>query len=236
MNDKKKYFYTLFLVFATLSFLTEIQAQISSEDYVRADSVMNLADLVYNQVGSVNWIDSTSVFWYDIKTRNGMEYNIVDAEKRNKKSAFDTEKLVDALNKQLDKKISKESLRLRDLKPGDDGGSLHFTYENAFWTVNIQDYSLRKDSVMKDREPQSYWGNQSDELGNDPVVSPDNVDPASTMQVADALIEAKKDFELVVLPGMNHTLGGTYGEQKRRDFFIRNLLNEQTPDWNSVSN
>jgi len=64
----------------------------------------------------------------------------------------------------------------------------------------------------------------------------DNVDPASTMQVADALIEAKKDFELVVLPGVNHTLGGTYGEQKRRDFFIRNLLHEKTPDWNSVSN
>lgn len=63
----------------------------------------------------------------------------------------------------------------------------------------------------------------------------DNVDPASTMQVADALIKAKKDFELVVLPGSNHTLGGTYGEQKRRDFFIRNFLKQETPDWNKVS-
>ena len=60
----------------------------------------------------------------------------------------------------------------------------------------------------------------------------DNVDPASTMQVAGALIKAKKDFELVVLPGTNHTLGGDYGEQKRRDFFVRTLLGETTPDWN----
>ncbi len=60
----------------------------------------------------------------------------------------------------------------------------------------------------------------------------DNVDPASTMQVANALINANKDFELVVLPGVNHTLGERYGEIKRRDFFVKNLLKEETPDWN----
>ena len=64
----------------------------------------------------------------------------------------------------------------------------------------------------------------------------DNVDPASTMQVVNALINAKKDFELVVLPGSNHTLGGVYGEQKRRDFFVRTFLNQSTPDWNHNKN
>ncbi|MFB6318156.1 DPP IV N-terminal domain-containing protein [Saccharicrinis sp. FJH54] len=59
----------------------------------------------------------------------------------------------------------------------------------------------------------------------------DNVDPASTMQVADALIKAKKDFELVVLPGSNHTLGGDYGEHKRRDFFVKTLFNQLPPKW-----
>lgn len=60
----------------------------------------------------------------------------------------------------------------------------------------------------------------------------DNVDPSSTMQVADALIKAKKDFELVVLPGSNHTGGGSYGEVKRRDFFVRTLLGQATPNRN----
>ena len=32
----------------------------------------------------------------------------------------------------------------------------------------------------------------------------DNVDPASTMLVVDALIKANKDFELVVFPGVRH--------------------------------
>lgn len=59
----------------------------------------------------------------------------------------------------------------------------------------------------------------------------DNVDPASTMQVVNALIKAKKDFELVVIPGSNHTMGGDYGEHKRYDFFVRNLLNVDPPKW-----
>ena len=60
----------------------------------------------------------------------------------------------------------------------------------------------------------------------------DNVDPASTIQVCDALIKANKEFELVVLPGMNHTSGGKYGERKRRDFFVKYLQGNVPPQWN----
>ncbi len=62
----------------------------------------------------------------------------------------------------------------------------------------------------------------------------DNVDPASTMQFADALIKAGKDFELVVLPGAGHTSGGEYGERKRRDFFVKHLLKVDPPSWDKV--
>ncbi|MDP4185445.1 MAG: DPP IV N-terminal domain-containing protein [Bacteroidota bacterium] len=61
----------------------------------------------------------------------------------------------------------------------------------------------------------------------------DNVDPATTMQVVNALIKAKKEFELIVLPGVNHTMGGDYGERKRRDFFVKHLLGQTPPDWNN---
>jgi len=59
----------------------------------------------------------------------------------------------------------------------------------------------------------------------------ENVDPASTMQVVDALVKANKNFELVVLPGVGHTMGETYGEHKRFDFFVRNLLGVNPPAW-----
>ena len=59
-----------------------------------------------------------------------------------------------------------------------------------------------------------------------------NVDPASTMQVVDALIKANKTFDLLVIPGANHTSGGPYGERKRNDFFVRHLLGVEPPDGN----
>lgn len=61
-----------------------------------------------------------------------------------------------------------------------------------------------------------------------------NVDPASTIQVVNALIKANKEFEYVFLPGARHSSGGAYGERKRRDFFVKNLLGINPPDWNML--
>ncbi len=52
-----------------------------------------------------------------------------------------------------------------------------------------------------------------------------NVDPASTMQVVNALIKANKDFDLLVAPGMGHGAAETpYASRRRQDFFVRRLL------------
>jgi dipeptidyl aminopeptidase/acylaminoacyl peptidase len=66
-----------------------------------------------------------------------------------------------------------------------------------------------------------------------------NVDPASTMQVASALIKAGKVFDLLVVPGANHGAGrsdnyASYGDRKRFDFFVQHLLWIQPPDWNAA--
>ena len=51
-----------------------------------------------------------------------------------------------------------------------------------------------------------------------------NVDPATTMQVADALIKAKKDFELIVVPGGGHGSGESpYAHRRRQEFFLKHL-------------
>ncbi|HEX8296953.1 MAG TPA: prolyl oligopeptidase family serine peptidase [Chthoniobacteraceae bacterium] len=55
-----------------------------------------------------------------------------------------------------------------------------------------------------------------------------NVDPASTMQVVNALIKADKDFDLIVMTGAGHGSGSSpYGRRRRDEFFIRHL---QGPD------
>jgi len=52
-----------------------------------------------------------------------------------------------------------------------------------------------------------------------------NVDPASTMQVVDALIKADKDFDMLIVPGGGHGIGESpYASRQRMDFFVRHLL------------
>lgn len=58
-----------------------------------------------------------------------------------------------------------------------------------------------------------------------------NVDPSSTMQVVDALIEADRDFELLVMPSRGHGAAESpYGKRRRKDFFVRHLMGRE-PRW-----
>ena len=61
-----------------------------------------------------------------------------------------------------------------------------------------------------------------------------NVDPSSTFQVVNQLVKHDKDFDLLVIPGASHTNGGAYGDHKRFDFFTRQLLGVNPPDWKDV--
>ncbi len=67
----------------------------------------------------------------------------------------------------------------------------------------------------------------------------ENVDPSSTMQVVHALIEARKDFDLIVVPGEGHTALRSsgpvdYGLRRQYDFFLRHLAGQPTPNWNAL--
>lgn len=52
-----------------------------------------------------------------------------------------------------------------------------------------------------------------------------NVDPASTMQVVNALVKADCDFDMLIIPGAGHgAAGSAYGRRRQKDYFVRNLL------------
>jgi dipeptidyl aminopeptidase/acylaminoacyl peptidase len=59
-----------------------------------------------------------------------------------------------------------------------------------------------------------------------------NVPPESTMRLVDALIRAGKDFDLLVVPNGGHGMGGSYGQRRMQDFFVRHLLGEEPPNRN----
>ncbi len=63
-----------------------------------------------------------------------------------------------------------------------------------------------------------------------------NVDPASTLQVVNALLKANKNFDFLMIPGAEHNAGrggeyAEYGERKRFDFFVRHLMGQNPPEW-----
>lgn len=62
-----------------------------------------------------------------------------------------------------------------------------------------------------------------------------NVDLSSTLQVANTLIKADRDFELLEVFGGGHGAGGEYGERRLLDFFVRSLEGEKTVNWNAMS-
>ncbi len=58
----------------------------------------------------------------------------------------------------------------------------------------------------------------------------DNVPPYNTMLVVDALIEANKDFDLLMLPNRRHGFGSEdYMVRRRWDYFVRYLLDAEPP-------
>jgi dipeptidyl aminopeptidase/acylaminoacyl peptidase len=58
-----------------------------------------------------------------------------------------------------------------------------------------------------------------------------NVDPSSTLQVANQLIKHNKKFDLLFVPGGGHGAGGEYGQHRLQDFFVEHLLGVAPPDW-----
>ncbi len=70
----------------------------------------------------------------------------------------------------------------------------------------------------------------------------ENADPTDgilttlTFRFVDALIDANKDFDLVVVPGGRHTFHrrGMFFQRKMWDFCVRHLLDVEPPDWNAI--
>ena len=58
----------------------------------------------------------------------------------------------------------------------------------------------------------------------------DNVHPAMTIQLIDALTRANKDYDLLIIPNGNHGFAANmYFRRRRWDYFVRHLLGQEPP-------
>ena len=60
----------------------------------------------------------------------------------------------------------------------------------------------------------------------------DNVAMSQSIRLIDALIEADKDFDFLILPRVNHNVpANPYFIRKKMDYFVRYLLEEEVPEY-----
>jgi dipeptidyl aminopeptidase/acylaminoacyl peptidase len=153
-----------------------VASQLTKVDYQRADSTIKFNDLVYHSFVSPEWIDSSNTFWYMVKTRPGDKYYLVNADKTEKKEAFDTDVLSRLLKEQTGIAYRPDSLPVRNLEFENELTEITFRINNAEWKYIIAEKTLEKIKDIKRSDYEGgYWGEDRDELANDPEVSPDSL-------------------------------------------------------------
>jgi dipeptidyl-peptidase 4 len=61
-----------------------------------------------------------------------------------------------------------------------------------------------------------------------------NVHPANTFRLVDALIKANKRFDMIIIPGSRHGIGGDWFNWTRAEYFCKHLLGEARDDADMV--
>ncbi|WP_188066192.1 S9 family peptidase [Brevibacillus brevis] len=65
----------------------------------------------------------------------------------------------------------------------------------------------------------------------------DNVHPSQTIRMADALVKADKDFDMLILPNRHHGFSmEPYFIRRKWDYFIRHLMRAEPPWGNQIAN
>jgi dipeptidyl aminopeptidase/acylaminoacyl peptidase len=149
-------------------------AQLTYKDYQRADSTFRFNDLVYNAFVRTTWIDTTNTFWYKVRTREGDQYYLVDAEALKKETAFNIGKLCIQLNQKIGKQFRPDSLPIRDLKFKNGLNEIEFVIDSTKWNYNIQEDQLTDKGIESSRRRPGYWGESMNEM-NERVISPDSM-------------------------------------------------------------
>ena len=151
-------------------------SQVTAGDYRRADSVVNFNDLVYNAFVSPEWIGKSNCFWYQVKTRKGTEYFVVDAGNLTKVPAFDQERLCVLLNERSGKNYKPYEIPFREISFNEQISEAGFVVDSVRWKLDLKSYELEEvERLRPDLRERRYWGESDDELSGRPVISPDSL-------------------------------------------------------------
>jgi len=144
-----KLIFKSFIVVLAISFLiscntsTTESRQLTADDYKKATEHMDnsLYGLVYNQVNSQKWSDGDFLL-YAKSTPDGKQFILADAKSKDKKTAFNHEKLAEKLAEETNQTIDAKNLPIRSVSISKDQKTLLFTMGNNSFTYNLENNSL----------------------------------------------------------------------------------------------
>src|SRR5262249_40613448 len=121
---------------------------------------------VFKATLTPHWFDNGTRFWYRNDLKGGTkEFILVDAEKGMRGSAFDHQKLADALSKAADKAFAADKLPFESIELVDGVKSVRFKTAGATWDCNLTSYECVKSAKeMEDEEPTTVVEPESSEV------------------------------------------------------------------------
>ncbi|MFW6160867.1 MAG: DPP IV N-terminal domain-containing protein, partial [Acidobacteriota bacterium] len=145
MQGAKKFFSVAaswLLVFLWANFTSVAQTErkiLTAEDYARAEKFLSqyTEPLVFGGSVQPNWIDE-NCFWHRNNILEGYEFILVDIEKKQRKRAFDHQKLAEALSKASGESYEPFKLPFRNIEFSSDRNFLMFTVDSIHYKYDLQ--------------------------------------------------------------------------------------------------
>ena len=160
--------FAILLLFVSLT----LNAQITKKTYFKADSAYLFNRMLYHAPGQFNWIDKNHSFFYSKRTPKGVEYILVNADKKKQTLAFDQKKMAKYLGEKANKTIDPYNLPIKSLEFTKDLKQLKFIYNGYHWSAAYPLLKLTKGKKVEPKERGKWWEAPDYKTGK-PKLSPD---------------------------------------------------------------
>jgi len=127
-----------------------MQEKVTINVYKQAEKFLpeNITQFTYNMRVTPHWAENTSKFWYEVKTRKGRQFYIVNPETKTKKPFFNQQKLADNLSKILGRKMDPYDLPLHSLQWNAKGHTVAVHINKNQYKIDLDNLN-----VTKEKEP-----------------------------------------------------------------------------------
>ena len=154
-----------YLVFAICLTTSSLQAQgLTEDDYARAVSFMHNNynnKTAFNLHTSVNWFKNGSGLWFVDYSKRGSTYKTVAFKKNKVQVLFDHDKLANALNTFLEKKVESNAMSISGIERTENG-NLTIKISGKTYALNVKTHTLLEIEEDKKEDPSPFESKSPD--------------------------------------------------------------------------